>query len=143
MAQKVQFAAAKVGMIAYTGRFDLRRGKDVIRLLEAFEEKLERAGHHDPELKEKIREAKELKKEWDEVVAPRRKTVTCKVYINNGFYEQVKKYAAAKRYAEAVDDGRLGNMVDNLDARMEMLRQKICELEEDLEILKDLMDGDT
>jgi hypothetical protein len=164
--QKVKYMAAKALAIVFTGRIDLRRDDDVAALLDAVAEKCERLGIHSHEFDEARAKAKELKKEWYEAVAPQRKTVTCKVYIDNGYYEQIKKYAAAKRYAEAVDDelyhpgikglkwgvrrfqnpdkdGRLSNMVDNLGARTEMLRQKICELEEDLEILKDLIDGDS
>jgi len=134
--QKVKYTAFKALAIAFTGRIDLRRDDDVLALLDAVSEKCERLGIHVPEFDEARAKAKELKKEWDELHAPQRKIVKCKVYMDQRCYERLCLYAAKKEARGYVDN-------DDLDGLEAMLNRKMEELEELQQRLEDIMDEDS
>lgn len=133
---KVKYAAAKAGMIAFTGRFDLHRDEDVLALMDAVSDKCDRLGIEAPTFNEAVKRAKELKKEWDELHAPQRKIVKCKVYMDRRCYERLRLYAAEKEVRGYVEN-------DDLDGLEAMLNRKMEELEELQQRLEDILDGDS
>lgn len=134
--QKVKYAAAKAGMIAFTGRFDLHRDDDIVSLMEAASDKCARLGIESPAFNEAVKKAKELKKERDKAIAPQRKTVKYKVYMEQRCYECLRRYAAEKEARGYVEN-------DDLDGLKAMLNRKMEELEALKQRLENLLDEDS
>ena len=129
---KIKCAIAKGFAIVLTGRTDLRRDSDFMELLEAFDAKLDQLGIIDPDRSGKI---KELRKEWDKMFAPQRKT-TVKVSMDTRCYERMCMYATAKEVRGYIEN----NDVDGLEA---MLQRKMDELEALQQRLEDILDEDS
>lgn len=129
---KIKYKKAKILMIAFTGRTDLRRDESFMELIEAFDKKLDQLGDIDQDRSEQV---KEWRKEWDKMFAPPRKT-TVKVSMDTRCYERMCMYAAAKEVRGYVEN----NDVDGLEA---MLQRKMDELEELQQRLEDLLGEDS
>ena len=129
---KIKYAIARKLMIVVTGRTALRRDEDMLELTEAFDKKLDQLGIIDQDRSDKI---KELRKEWDELFAPQRKT-TIKVSMDTRCYERMCMYATVKEVLGYVEN----NDVDGLEA---MLQRKVDELEELHQRLEDLFGEDS
>lgn len=129
---KIKYAIAKGFAIVVTGRTDLRRDEDIVELTEAFDKKLDQLGVIDQDRSDKV---KELRKEWDKMFAPQRKT-TVKVSMDTRCYERMCMYAAAKEVRGYVEN----NDVNGLEA---MLQRKMDELEALQKRLEDILDEDS